>query len=205
MTGVLRALQVPVGAPGNGTKAVGHNAPPAVAEHEAGPTRANLGPPESWRANRWEGAMIETVPDVDLIGGPEKRQIVLLVYDPAWEKKFETERRKVVGALGLLPHRVEHVGSTSVPGLAAKPIIDIQLSVPNVEDENGYVPQLEPAGYKLRVREHGHRMLRTASRTAICTFATPGATGSAATCSSGTGCDARQRTGDRTTSPSGNW
>ncbi len=107
--------------------------------------------------------MIETVPDVDLIGGPEKRQIILLAYDPAWAKDFETERRTVVRALGLLPHRVEHVGSTSVPGLAAKPIIDIQLSVPNVEDEDAYVPHLEPAGYALRVREHGHRMLRTAS------------------------------------------
>jgi GrpB-like predicted nucleotidyltransferase (UPF0157 family) len=107
--------------------------------------------------------MIETVADVDLIGGPEKRQIILLAHDPAWAKEFETELRKVVGALGLLPHRVEPVGSTSVPGLAAKPIIDIQLSVPNVEDEDAYVPQLEPAGYKLRVREHGHRMLRTAS------------------------------------------
>jgi GrpB-like predicted nucleotidyltransferase (UPF0157 family) len=84
------------------------------------------------------------VPDVDLIGGSEKRQIILLAYDPAWAKDFQTERRKVVGALGLLPHRVEHVGSTSVPGLAARPIIDIQLSMPNVEDEDAYVPQLEP-------------------------------------------------------------
>jgi len=107
--------------------------------------------------------MIETMPDVDLIGGPEKRQIILFPYDPSWAKDFEGERRKIDVALGLLPHRVEHVGSTAVPGLAAKAILDIQLSVPNVEDEDAYVPHLEPAGYTRRVREHGHRMLRTAS------------------------------------------
>ena len=107
--------------------------------------------------------MIATMPDVDLIGGPEKRQIILCTYDPAWAKDFEAERRKIEVALGLLPHRVEHVGSTSVAGLAAKPIIDLQLGVPNVEDEDAYLPHLEPAGYTLRVREHGHRMLRTAS------------------------------------------
>ncbi len=113
--------------------------PPRPRPTRCPPSRPTFGPPEPWRGNRWQGAMIETVPDVDLIGGPEKRQIVLLAYDPAWAKGFETERRKVVGALGLLPHRVEHVGSTSVPGLAAKPIIDIQLSVSNVEDEDAYV------------------------------------------------------------------
>lgn len=64
--------------------------------------------------------MIGTVPDVDLIGGLEKRQIGLLPYDPAWGKEFETERRKVLRALGLLPHGVGHVGSTSVPGLAGQ-------------------------------------------------------------------------------------
>jgi GrpB-like predicted nucleotidyltransferase (UPF0157 family) len=123
--------------------------------------------------------MIQTVPDVDLIGGLEKRQITLLAHDPAWAKDFGTERQKVVGALGLLPHRVEHVGSTSVPGIAAKPIIDIQLSVPNVEDEDA-VPHLEAAGYTLRVREHGHRMLRTTSLRWDLHVCDAGATGSAA-------------------------
>jgi GrpB-like predicted nucleotidyltransferase (UPF0157 family) len=58
--------------------------------------------------------------------------------------------------------RIEHVGSTSVPGLAAKPIVDIQVSVVDPEDEPSYVRSLEAVGYRLRVRESGHRMLRSA-------------------------------------------
>jgi GrpB-like predicted nucleotidyltransferase (UPF0157 family) len=58
---------------------------------------------------------------------------------------------------------VEHVGSTSVPGLVAKPIIDILLVVANSADETSYVPSLEAAGYVLRVREpdwHEHRLFK---------------------------------------------
>jgi GrpB-like predicted nucleotidyltransferase (UPF0157 family) len=63
--------------------------------------------------------------------------------------------------------RIEHIGSTSVPGLAAKPIIDILLVVPNSADEDSYLPQLQMAGYELRVREpefHEHRMVGTPAR-----------------------------------------
>jgi GrpB-like predicted nucleotidyltransferase (UPF0157 family) len=56
---------------------------------------------------------------------------------------------------------VEHIGSTSVVGLAAKPIVDILLTVPGVDDEPSYLPALLAAGYVLRVRETGHRLLRT--------------------------------------------
>lgn len=100
----------------------------------------------------------------ELIGGPEKREIFLASYDPAWPPAFERERRRLVAALGPLPHRLEHIGSTSVPGLAAKPIIDMQLSVADVEDEDSYLPCLERAGYALRVRERWHRMVRSARR-----------------------------------------
>jgi GrpB-like predicted nucleotidyltransferase (UPF0157 family) len=57
--------------------------------------------------------------------------------------------------------RVDHVGSTAVSGLVAKPIVDIQVSVGNVEDEASYLEPLVIAGYRLRVREPGHRMFRT--------------------------------------------
>jgi GrpB-like predicted nucleotidyltransferase (UPF0157 family) len=99
--------------------------------------------------------------DAELIGGPEHREIVLVRYDPQWPATFEQHRARIVGTMADRAERVEHVGSTSVPGLLAKPIIDIQVSVARAEDESAYVPALEDAGYTLRVREPGHRMLRT--------------------------------------------
>ena len=104
------------------------------------------------------GAMGE---QVELIGGVEKRIIAVVDYDAAWPDYFEVERSRIDQALANVPHRVVHVGSTSVMGVSAKPIVDLQLSVSEVEDEGSYLPALESAGYVLRVRERGHRMLRT--------------------------------------------
>jgi GrpB-like predicted nucleotidyltransferase (UPF0157 family) len=99
-----------------------------------------------------------------LIGGAEKREIRIVEYDPGWPKKFEAHAKVIAGALGRAALRIEHVGSTSVPGLAAKPIIDILVVVPDSADESAYLPRLEAAGYVLRVREpdwNEHRMFRT--------------------------------------------
>lgn len=101
------------------------------------------------------------MPDLELIGGREKREIVIVDYDPAWPVRFEQERARIDAALGPVARRIEHIGSTAVPGLAAKPIIDVSVSVDDVEDEASFLPQLEAAGYLLRVREPGHRMFRT--------------------------------------------
>jgi GrpB-like predicted nucleotidyltransferase (UPF0157 family) len=79
--------------------------------------------------------------------------IELAEYDPDWPLLFEREAERIRSALGKKALRVEHVGSTSVPGLAAKPIIDIDLVVADSADEAAYVPQLEAAGYVLRIRE----------------------------------------------------
>ena len=70
--------------------------------------------------------------------------------------------------------RLEHIGSTSVPGLAAKPIIDMLLIVGDVQDEAAFVPPLEAAGFELRVREPGHRMLRNPQREAHLHLYAPG-------------------------------
>jgi GrpB-like predicted nucleotidyltransferase (UPF0157 family) len=107
--------------------------------------------------------MEHTVPvdEVELIGGPEKRAVVIEPYRPTWPATFEEHRRRIEGALGSVASRVDHIGSTAVPGLAAKPIIDIQVSVPDVEHEPSYLKPLVAAGYRLRVRERGHRMFRT--------------------------------------------
>ena len=98
---------------------------------------------------------------VELIGGVEKREIKVVPPDPTWPAKFAIEREKILTALGVKAVRVDHIGSTSVPGLAAKPIIDIGLSVLDVDREEHYLPDLIAAGYQLRVREPGHRMVRT--------------------------------------------
>jgi len=83
-------------------------------------------------------------------------------YDAAWPSQFLQERGRIRLALGERALRVDHVGSTSVPGLSAKPIIDIDVSVIDADDEPDFLPALEAAGYRLRIREEGHRMLRTA-------------------------------------------
>jgi len=88
--------------------------------------------------------------------GPLRRQpgpIVLVDYDRAWPALFEREAERVRAVLGDRVLRIEHAGSTSVPGLCAKPIIDIVLVVADSSDEPAYVPRLEKAGYVLRIRE----------------------------------------------------
>jgi GrpB-like predicted nucleotidyltransferase (UPF0157 family) len=84
---------------------------------------------------------------------PLDGRILLADYDPAWPALFEREAERIRGALGDAARLVEHAGSTSIPGLAAKPIIDIVLAVPDSADEAAYVPPLEAAGYVLRIRE----------------------------------------------------
>lgn len=99
-----------------------------------------------------------------LIGGMEKRAIEIVAYDPSWADRFRRHEGIVRNALGARALRIEHIGSTSVPGLGAKPIIDMLLVVASSADEPSYLPQLVSAGYELRVREpdfHAHRMLRT--------------------------------------------
>ena len=90
-------------------------------------------------------------------------QVVLAEYDPRWPRLFAREQERIRAALGNRALMVEHVGSTSIPGLAAKPKIDILLAVADSADESAYVPDLEAAGYTLHIREpdwHEHRLLK---------------------------------------------
>jgi GrpB-like predicted nucleotidyltransferase (UPF0157 family) len=83
--------------------------------------------------------------------------------DPAWPRQFAELAGRIRAALGWRALVIEHVGSTSVPGLAAKPVIDIDLTVADPDREQDYVPALERAGFRLVVREpwwYGHRLLR---------------------------------------------
>ena len=99
------------------------------------------------------------------VGGPppQYRDVVIADYDPAWPRWFERAAEGIRAALGDKVLQLDHVGSTSVPDLAAKPVIDIDLVVADTTDEDAYVPPLEAIGYVLRVREPDwfeHRMLR---------------------------------------------
>lgn len=100
------------------------------------------------------------------VGEPEQvRRIEIVEADAAWPGIFDDIRDGIIGALGDRALRVEHVGSTAVSGLAAKPVIDIDLTVADTDDEDAYVPALEKLGFLLRVREPwwlGHRCLVSA-------------------------------------------
>jgi len=99
------------------------------------------------------------------IGGPvvHNAPIRLVDYDPAWPGLFVREDARIRVALGDRVVRLEHTGSTAVPGLAAKPCIDMTLIVPDSSDEPSYAPDLEAAGYVLWIREpdwHEHRVFK---------------------------------------------
>jgi GrpB-like predicted nucleotidyltransferase (UPF0157 family) len=93
---------------------------------------------------------------------PYAVKVVVEDYDPAWPDWFEWDRARIADALGPAALSIEHAGSTSVPGLPAKPVIDILLQVADTVSEATYVPHLEAAGYTLRLREpewFEHRLL----------------------------------------------
>jgi len=126
---------------------------------------SNNTPPESQDGASPRVEMSEEELQAIHIGGmaPLTGPIQIDDYNPAWPALFEREAARIRAALGERVVLLEHVGSTSVPGLAAKPRIDILLIVPNSADEPSYVPALEAAGYVLRIREpdwHEHRVFK---------------------------------------------
>jgi len=98
------------------------------------------------------------------VGGHEPSpHVPVIPADPAWPRQYETLAAAVRAALAARVLALEHVGSTAVPGLAAKPVIDIDLTVADADDEASYVPALERSGFVLVLREpwwYRHRLLR---------------------------------------------
>jgi GrpB-like predicted nucleotidyltransferase (UPF0157 family)/predicted enzyme related to lactoylglutathione lyase len=102
---------------------------------------------------------------VGRVGGLERLDapVLLVEADPSWPvvaAELIDDIRRVLGTVALL---VEHAGSTSIPGLAAKPVIDLVLAVPDPSDEDSYVDRLGTLAYDLRIREpewHEHRLLK---------------------------------------------
>jgi GrpB-like predicted nucleotidyltransferase (UPF0157 family) len=115
------------------------------------------------RKNKWCRYWAMTQPEFlqppVRIDGP----ITLADADPGWAAQYARQEERIRAALGSGAVQIEHVGSTSVPGLAAKPNIDILLLVMDSADEAAYLPDLEAAGYQLQFREpewFEHRFLR---------------------------------------------
>jgi len=95
-------------------------------------------------------------------GKSPRGRVEVVEPDPAWPERFEELATRIRGALGELALVVEHVGSTAVPGLPAKPVIDIDLTVADSADEAAWLPPLESVGFELVIREpwwHEHRCL----------------------------------------------
>jgi GrpB-like predicted nucleotidyltransferase (UPF0157 family) len=108
---------------------------------------------------REEEIRAATVGELRVHGGP----ITLVPYDDNWPELFAREAERIRGVLGERALMIEHVGSTAVPGLSAKPIIDVLLVVAESAREETYVPDMEAAGYVLRIREpdwYEHRLFK---------------------------------------------
>ena len=128
-----------------------------LAEEESNGSLTREDRAELWRlAAPVAFANFEVVPSSDRSEDP----IELVEYDSEWPVRFEEWRRGLAAALGPAAIAIEHVGSTSVPGLIAKPIIDIQVSVADLDAEQLYVPQIEALGVQLRSRDDEHRYFR---------------------------------------------
>lgn len=126
-----------------------------------GPLHLTLfGDPPGEPARRGEAEIM-----VGRVGAPERLDapVLLVDPDPAWPAVAAALVDDVAGVLGGRVLLLEHAGSTSVPGLAAKPVIDLVLAVRDPADEPSYVGPLKQLGYQLRVREpdwHEHRVLK---------------------------------------------
>jgi GrpB-like predicted nucleotidyltransferase (UPF0157 family) len=120
---------------------------------------ARLNEADEWGPGEEAALRAAWVSEPPRLTGP----VVIADYDPAWPALFEREAGRLRDVLGAEILLLEHVGSTSVPGLAAKPVIDILLVVADPADEGRYLPPLEQAGYRLVIREpgwHEHRALK---------------------------------------------
>ncbi len=112
---------------------------------------------------RW--AALVASGEVQLFAEPTGESVQVVEHDQAWPVRFDDIRTRLADALGVTAVRIDHVGSTAVPGLAAKPVIDLQISVTDVDDEAAYRAAIERLGYPMRSREPGHRYFRTPPRT----------------------------------------
>jgi len=117
-----------------------------------------------WSATGLDDAVRGSVLAVDVesevLAAAGGEPVVLTTYDECRQERFAAWHDRLASALGQVALSIEHVGSTAVPGLIAKPVIDIQVSVADVADESSYRAAIEGLGLILRSRERGHRFFR---------------------------------------------
>jgi GrpB-like predicted nucleotidyltransferase (UPF0157 family) len=121
--------------------------------------------PDALRADLQKEVLRLHTPGWEIVAGTGRARqdpIEVVPYDPAWPERFERWRGRLARELGGAATVIEHIGSTAVPGLAAKPIIDVQVIVPDVDDEAAYVPAIARAGVALRARDPEHRYFHPA-------------------------------------------
>ena len=80
----------------------------------------------------------------------KSRAVTLVPYRPQWVEEFELMGRQIRGLVGGAALRIDHIGSTAIPGLAAKDVIDIQVTVVDLADPAGLIGPLHAAGFQLR-------------------------------------------------------
>lgn len=130
----------------------------ALEAHARGLDMADL--PHDDREALWQDVMAVRYPGMELHGGHGGDPVEVVPYDPVWPAAFRLWRGRLAAALGETARRVDHIGSTAVPGLWAKPVIDVQVSVPDVADDAAFCAAVEGLGLPLRTREPGHRYFR---------------------------------------------
>jgi GrpB-like predicted nucleotidyltransferase (UPF0157 family) len=118
--------------------------------------------PQAERVQLARSVMPINWPGFETTEGSERQDlsVEVVAYDPSWPGRYRRWRDRLDGQLADTALRIEHVGSTAVPGLPAKPTIDIQISVADLDDESRYVAQIEQAGVQLRSRDALHRFFR---------------------------------------------
>jgi GrpB-like predicted nucleotidyltransferase (UPF0157 family) len=99
-------------------------------------------------------------PGIELVGPGTGDPVEVVDYDPIWPERFAQWRERLRATLGDAAWPIEHIGSTAVPGLPAKPVIDIEVAVPDLADEPAYLPAIEAIGVPLRSRDYEHRYFR---------------------------------------------
>jgi GrpB-like predicted nucleotidyltransferase (UPF0157 family) len=80
--------------------------------------------------------------------GLQRGTVVLVSYDSQWPREFQDEKKRLIDVFGDEIVAVEHFGSTAIPGMVAKPIIDINVAIPSLEDAHRYIAGLQTMGYE---------------------------------------------------------